>query len=133
MWRRYTIIFTLVLVVVLTAWDVWVAVTPEERDTISAVLLDFSRARVGFAWGLGALGGHLVWPTSKKRPRWAIWALPFALLGLVLLFVLVPSIPEAVFRNPAGAFIFGFPFGRLLWPQYRPDEDGENAATRPAS
>lgn len=127
-WRKYTIIVTLTLVTLLIAWDIFVAVTPEERDTVSAVVLDWSRARTGLAWAFGALCGHLFWPSSKPRPTWADWATPFTLLSMAVLLVLVPGFANALFPGAAVAFLVGFPFGRLLWPQYRPEEDEEKAA-----
>lgn len=129
-WRKITIILMVAAAVVLITWDIFVAVTPEKHDTISAVLLDWSQERLGFAWALGAMGGHFTWPSKKEWPTWAMWAGPFTLLGLFLLFVLVPGILNYLIPNTAVAFIVGFPFGRLLWPQIRPESDPEKPARK---
>jgi hypothetical protein len=49
----------------LAAYDIYVASTPEEGDTISEVLNGAARKRPVVAFGLGLIAGHLFWPLSR--------------------------------------------------------------------
>lgn len=67
--RKRTIGIMLAAVAVLVGWDIFVAATPEEGDTISEILLDWSRTTPIISFGLGVVSGHLFWPQKAKGEK----------------------------------------------------------------
>ena len=68
--RRATIAILVAFVAVLIAWDVYVALTPEDGDTISEVTLSFAQLHPVLPFVFGVVMGHLFWPqlpASRKR------------------------------------------------------------------
>lgn len=51
--------------VTLALYDLYVASTPEQGDTISEVINGAARRRPVVAFGFGVLAGHLFWPLGR--------------------------------------------------------------------
>jgi hypothetical protein len=64
--RRKTIAILIGVVVLLIAWDIYVYTSPDTRDTISEVVLGFSRDHPVVGVVFGILLGHLLWPQRVK-------------------------------------------------------------------
>jgi len=63
--REITIWLLIGTATVLVAWDVYAAFlndTPNDRDTISGVVLGWARRHPVVPFALGVLAGHLLWP-----------------------------------------------------------------------
>jgi hypothetical protein len=52
---------------VLLAFDVWLAMNNTEHDTISAVVHNWGRRSWFVLFGLGVLAGHILWPIDDGR------------------------------------------------------------------
>jgi hypothetical protein len=65
--KKVTISILITVAVLLIGWDIYVAISPPSGDTISEVILGFSRKHpvVGFAFGV--LMGHLLWPQRIEK------------------------------------------------------------------
>lgn len=53
-------------IVLLIAWDVYVAANDVKGDTISELMLAFARKHPILPFALGVLFGHLFWPQGGK-------------------------------------------------------------------
>ncbi len=66
---RLTIIFILVALVAIIAFDVWTLTTHGFESTISASIYAMSRDNPIYAFALGIVCGHLFWPNKlAMRP-----------------------------------------------------------------
>lgn len=117
--KTATIVVIIVTTVLVVAWDIYVAVEPTPRDTISKVLLDATRQHPSMAIMIGILLGHLMWPMQiyAELAYWKI-SLPIAsvvwLVFLVLDLTIRLPVSEA---TPMEYFVAGFYMGHFLWPQ----------------
>lgn len=60
--RKATVWIIIGTVVALILWDIFVAVEPEDGDTISEVVLGWARRSPAIPFAVGFLCGHLFWP-----------------------------------------------------------------------
>lgn len=60
--RKATVWIIIGVVVALILWDIFVAVEPEDGDTISEVVLGWARRSPAIPFAVGFLCGHLFWP-----------------------------------------------------------------------
>ena len=62
--RKVTLTLLAVSAAVLIGWDVYVALNdvPNDRDTISGIVLGFARRHTIVPFAFGVLMGHLFWP-----------------------------------------------------------------------
>ena len=65
--RRITIGILLVTGVIFIVWDLYVAANPTPGDTISEVILDFSRRHAMIPFVFGVLMGHFFWPQKSEK------------------------------------------------------------------
>lgn len=64
--RSWTISILIAAVAVVIGWDVFVAATPPDGDTVSEIVLSFSTRNPVLAFAVGFIGGHLFWPQRMK-------------------------------------------------------------------
>ncbi len=106
----------------LIAWDAFVAFfndVPNERDTISGIMLRTGQRLAGLPFAFGALTGHLFLPQGAIRilpMPWAAGALAI-LAGLASLsgYLIRERWPKFPVTWPALGL--GLAAGCLLWPQ----------------
>lgn len=101
----------------LVAYDIWVAIEPSPRDTLSKVGLDEMTRHPSIAVLAGVVIGHIVWPMATYGgPGIWKWTVPF-LAAIWIAFVvcdLVGCLPRTV---PISYFAVGFVLGHFLWSQ----------------
>jgi hypothetical protein len=102
--------------VALIGYDLIAYVEPTDGDTLSEVVQDSAFNWAAIPFGLGAMLGHWLWPTSKERKpglKWSGFAGLVAIFG-AMFFVPGDSAPPLLFAA-AGAVA-----GRFFWPLRRP-------------
>lgn len=128
--RHWTIILLLASAAVLIGWDIFVAANPQPGDTISEIVLDWSRRVSLVPAAFGVLMGHLFWPRKGGT---------FRLEGIVLaaIFFGTRDLCAWVWDDVTGTTRFwlhtvwlpvvplalGVPLGHWCWPQRPPPED----------
>ena len=63
--QKATKIIVVASVAALIVWDVYVAATPADGDTISEVVRAWAHAHPAIPFGLGFVCGHWFWSSSK--------------------------------------------------------------------
>lgn len=66
--RKITIGILIAVTAALIAWDIYVVVDPEPRDTISEVLFHYDRRFPIIRFAAGVLCGHWFWG-QREEPR----------------------------------------------------------------
>ncbi len=111
--KKPTIIVMIGAVVALVGYDIFAFVEPSDGDTISEVTQEGSFDHAGIPFALGALLGHFLIPTSKKRPAWLKWSGLGALVaGSTALFFVRADTP-ILFA------LAGILCGATAWPLHR--------------
>lgn len=65
MWTKIaTAAILIVAIIVLVAWDIYVAANGVKGDTISEIALDFARRHPVIPFAVGIVCGHLFWPQN---------------------------------------------------------------------
>lgn len=111
--RAATIVVILVGLVGWVAWDVYAALNGVPGDTISEIVLAYSRQVRTLPLALGIVAGHLLWPLSRVNRRFVRLGVLGALIGLTI-FLDLWGLPTHV---PILYFVVGVPLGHWLWPQ----------------
>ena len=57
-----TLTFLVVVILVVIAWDVWVALTPSPGDTVSESAVYTAQHSAGAVLIIGVCLGHMLWP-----------------------------------------------------------------------
>jgi len=111
--RKVTTAIIVVVVAALILWDVFVAITPEEGDTISEVIRDYGRGHPVIPYGLGVLSGHFFWP-AKNRIHAAITFISLGSTGILLTALgLMYNLDWPAIL----VLFFGILVGHLVWAQ----------------
>jgi hypothetical protein len=103
-----------------TAFDLWAARTP--GATISEVLINYFYRHPVAPFTLGALLGHLTWPSVTVRPHSETIAIVCSYIALSAVMYLLNVIPAVL---PVIPLVLGLPFGHLSWPQRTVVEMGQ--------
>jgi hypothetical protein len=97
----------------LIGWDLYVATNMVKGDTISEVVLGWSRKVWTLPLIVGIACGHLFWPLPRPRPIWvAIGVL--AGCGIVAIVLDIVGHPPVM---PAIPFAIGGTIGHFIWGQ----------------
>lgn len=118
MTRKITIALIHVVTLGLVAYDIWVAIEPSPRDTLSKVGLDEMTRHPSIAVLVGILIGHIAWPmiTYGEGGAWK-WTIPF-LTAAWLVFVVCDFVGGVLPRTaPISYLAVGVVLGHFLWAQ----------------
>lgn len=67
--KTWTIWIIIGVTLGLIIWDIYAAITPEDGDTISRVLLEWSENHIFVPFAFGVLMGHWFWPQKINRMK----------------------------------------------------------------
>jgi len=116
-WKKWTIVFSLAIIIAIAAWDIWVTITPERNDTISEqfVIINKKFPLLGLLWGI--ITAHLAvqrtyWFGNFEKHRYKFLT-GIVVLAAILSFFVSGWGPSLLF------FVWGFFTGLIFWPQYR--------------
>lgn len=110
--RRWTIGLLAGAIALLVGWDLWVAANDVPGDTISEVVLGWSRKVWTLPLAVGVVCGHWFWPRAPQ-PRWITVSL-FSGLAVTAITFDVVGHPEVL---PAIPFAIGVLVGHFGWGQ----------------
>lgn len=100
----------------LIAYDVWVAIEPSPRDTISKVGLDGMIAHPSIAILAGVMIGHIAWPSTYGEV--AVWKYTAPIAGALWIGAVVADLLGALPRAaPISYLAAGVVIGHFLWAQ----------------
>jgi hypothetical protein len=101
----------------LVAYDIWVAIEPSPRDTLSKVGLDGMIAHPSIAILAGIVVGHIAWPMSSYGEVEA-WKYTTPVLGALWIGAVVADLLGALPRAaPISYLAAGAVLGHFLWAQ----------------
>jgi hypothetical protein len=118
--RTLTIWLLLAGLIFYVAYDLWCAFTP--GATISEVTINFFYRHPVVPFTIGALFGHLSWPTVTTRPHSETVAIVCCYVVAAVSAYLWARIPSIL---PVVPLVLGIPIGHLLWPQRTVTEMGQ--------
>jgi hypothetical protein len=117
-----TITMIITVTIVLIVWDIYVALNniPNRQDTISGVLMEWSKRFIALPYISGIVVGHLFIPKSVELgvPKWA--ALSVLWTSVIALAIVGLLIKRDVNRWPWYApvtLVCGLLMGHFFWPQ----------------
>lgn len=117
--RKITSLIVVIVVAVLVLWDVFVAVTPEEGDTISEIIRDYGSRHPVLPFGFGVLSGHFFWP-AKTKLHGVFVGICLGAVGTLLAtlgFLYELRWPSML------PVLFGVLLGHLVWAQHPAKHD----------
>lgn len=120
--RKITAGGLIVTSIILTIYDIWAVVNEVSDDTISRVVLKAAAEHHTIPLAVGAIMGHLFWPSKKKL-------IPFLYDNRLLLLAIVgitSAIVDVFFYFGALGMTIAFPLGYLIghvfWSQNLEEE-----------
>jgi hypothetical protein len=113
-WTRWVTIGSLAATLVfLIGWDIYVATNAIHGDTISELVLSFSRRVLILPTAVGIIAGHMLWPSKKVLPA----TTTFCILASVVAVVIVVDVVGHPTITPAIPFAIGVGIGHFGWGQ----------------
>jgi NAD kinase len=64
--KKLTIAFMIIITAIIIVFDIYVAVVGGDGDTISAVLLTYSKEYPVISFAIGFICGHIFWPNQLE-------------------------------------------------------------------
>jgi len=117
-WKTRTRWIMAIATVALIAWDILVANTPEQDDTISEQIQILARSMPILPWAWGVLTAHLFvtrsW-TKRSLERWRYAAVSIIAAGISVYSLAARHVPGGIAFWLAAGFVCGW----LFWPQYK--------------
>lgn len=119
MTRKITIAIIEIVIILLVAWDIYVAIEPTPRDTISKIALDSVTKHPSIAVLIAIVMGHLFWPMAKMvGTETSYWKYTVPILAALWIGSVVLDILGMLPRVSPILYILIFvPLGHYLWPQ----------------
>lgn len=122
--RIWTIIIMAVCTAILIGWDVYVVFfnrVKNDHDTISGILLGWSRSVWALPYAFGVLCGHFFLPSLCETGLSSVWSVIVLLIvGLLIsgvgLWVVRHRKQGWPIQSPA-LLLVGIAMGHLFWPQ----------------
>ena len=113
MTRKISIGLVVICFAIMTVWDIYPALTPEQGDTISEVMRDYGHRFYILPYLIGVLAGHFWINKEDKSTRSikALWVTTAAILSRDILQVLTFQGGTPI------TFFLGVIAGAVWWPQ----------------
>ena len=113
-WQISTIIFSVVVIVVVTVYDIFAAISKDTHDTISWIAAYFSW-RIGLLpYVMGVIVGHFTVGIEKLRKLFVVWVW---ISGLLVGATISIAITFVSWYWPPYAVAIGITFGTIFWNQ----------------